>query len=120
MCNATHGIPTVRARPEGETPTGRAWNYIPQLEEHYPAGYVYDKMWDLTEVDYWDSPFGKGHPWHLDNLLPNVDSPVDKPHNVIAFPLYKVPGPSRILACVCVCGGACACAVVRVHVSYCG
>lgn len=84
-------MPTLRARPASVTsPTGHNWNYATQIEEYWPSGYILDDMWDFTHTDYWDSPFGKGYPWHYDNPLPGVDSDNGKPYNIIAFPIFKV------------------------------
>ncbi|KAH3766814.1 hypothetical protein Pelo_1308 [Pelomyxa schiedti] len=68
---------------------GQAWNSIPQVESHYPEGYIIPSMWDITQRDHEDTPFYKSHPWHMDNNLPGVDCGIDKPQNIIAFALYK-------------------------------
>eukprot|EP01107_Rhizomastix_libera_P001785 TRINITY_DN12_c0_g1_i3.p1 TRINITY_DN12_c0_g1~~TRINITY_DN12_c0_g1_i3.p1 ORF type:complete len:2440 (-),score=653.16 TRINITY_DN12_c0_g1_i3:246-7565(-) len=68
--------------------SGSQWQYIEQLKNHYPSGYITEPMWDMTERDYEDTMFNKGSPWHLDNNVPGLDG-LTRPHNIIAFPLYK-------------------------------
>lgn len=56
-------------------------------------------MWDLTHSGYDDNVYNKGHPYHMDNCLPAVElspsnTPTYKPHNLIAFPIYKGCGYS--------------------------
>ena len=91
-----HGLPVVQKRPadadekKDESPK-KTWNYSPLIENYLPEGYISSgKMWDLTlEDDYWDDAFYKGYPWHLDDCIPNFDNSIVKPHDIIAFPIYK-------------------------------
>ena len=52
-------------------------------------------MWDLTHYDYDDNAMDKAYRYHCDNNLPSLDvcppqnPAVYKPHNVVAFPLFK-------------------------------
>ena len=69
--------------------TGKQWNYSPSVESYYPQGYIEDNMWDLTHDDYDNNNIDKGYRYHRDNLLPNYDNTIIKPHNTIAIPLYK-------------------------------
>ena len=71
-----------------ETKDGK-WNYSPLVEKYYPVGYIEADMWQLTHVDYYDDPMDKAYKYHPDNLLPNYDNKILKPHNTIAIPLYK-------------------------------
>ena len=90
------GLPLLKKRPdditdeEDNTPE-KNWNYSPLIESYYPDGYIYsNKMWQLTmEEDYYDDSFYKGYPWHLDDCIPNLDNTILKPHDLIAFPIYK-------------------------------
>ena len=70
------------------------WNYSPRVESYYPKGYIEKDMWDLTHVDYDDSNMDKAYKYHVDNLLPNYDNEINKPHNVITVPIYKGLGYS--------------------------
>ena len=70
------------------------WNYSPDVDKYYPVNYIKPKMWDMTNVDYDDNPFVKSHPYHMDNTLPEADlmpgnPPREKPHNLIAQPIFK-------------------------------
>ena len=67
----------------------KTWNYSPQVESYYPKGYIEKDMWDLTHLDYDDSNMDKAYKYHVDNLLPNYDNMINKPHNVITVPIYK-------------------------------
>ena len=93
---STWGLPLVKKRPnditdEEDTSYKHNWNYSPLIESYLPEGYIHsNQMWQLTmESDYWDDSFYKGYPWHLDNCLPNLDNPITKPHDLIAFPIFK-------------------------------
>ena len=90
------GLPVVEKRPinakdEDDQSPKKSWNYSPLIENYLPEGYISSiKMWDLTqEEDYWDNEFYKGYPWHLDNCIPNFDNGILKPHDMIAFPIFK-------------------------------
>ena len=91
-----NNLPVVEKRPENadsskdESPD-KTWNYSPLIEDYLPQGYISSgKMWDLTlEDDYWDNEFFKGYPWHLDDCIPNFDNEIIKPHDIIAFPIFK-------------------------------
>ena len=89
-------IPIVKRRPdsvkdENDPTPNKNWNYSPLIEAYLPDGYIHsNKMWQLTlEEDYYDDSFYKGYPFHLDNCLPNLDNPITKPHDLIAFPIFK-------------------------------
>ena len=69
--------------------TGKKWNYSPTVEKYYPKGYIEDDMWDLTHTGYDNNNMNKAYNYHMDNLLPNYDNGIVKPHNVIAIPIYK-------------------------------
>ena len=93
---STWGLPLLKRRPdnvtdEQDTTYNHNWNYSPLIERYLPDGYIHsNQMWQLTmEEDYWDDSFYKGYPWHLDNCLPNLDNPITKPHDLIAFPIFK-------------------------------
>lgn len=82
-------FPYLRARPS-DVPAGTVWNRSPAVRRYYPEGYFNDeKMEALVVSGYADTAYDKGHPWHMDNLLPNVDNGILKPHNIIAAPLWK-------------------------------
>ena len=90
------GLPLVKKRPDDitdadDTTPGKKWNYSPLIESYLPDGYIHsNKMWQLTmEEDYSDDSFYKGYPFHLDDCIPNLDNPITKPHDLIAFPIYK-------------------------------
>ena len=92
----TWGLPLVKKRPDSVTDAqdntpGKRWNYSPLIESYYPEGYIHsNQMWQLTmEEDYSDDSFYKGYPFHLDDCIPNLDNPIQKPHDLIAFPIYK-------------------------------
>ena len=76
-----------------ETKSGK-WNYSPLVESYYPNGYISSDMWQLTHVDYYDNAMDKAYNYHVDNLLPNYDNKILKPHNTIAIPIYKGLGYS--------------------------
>ena len=90
------GLPLLKKRPDNindendETPN-KNWNYSPLIESYYPKGYIHsNQMWQLTmEEDYSDDSFYKGYPYHLDDCIPNLDNPITKPHDLIAFPIFK-------------------------------
>ena len=93
--------PIVKKRPdnakdEDDADPKKRWNYSPLIEKYLPDGYIHSKeMWQLTmEDDYWDDSFYKGYPWHLDDCIPNLDNPINKPHDLIAFPIFKGLGYS--------------------------
>ena len=65
------------------------WNFSPLVENYYPKGYIEPDMWQMTHVDYYDTPMDKAYKYHPDNLLPNYDNYIIKPHNTIAIPIYK-------------------------------
>ena len=84
------GLPVIRKRKETDSKI-EPWNYSPLIENYLPQGYISsNKMWDLTqEDDYWDNEFYKGYPFHLDDCIPNFDNEIVKPHDIIAFPIFK-------------------------------
>ena len=75
--------------------TGKNWIFSPSVNTFYPEGYIKDNMWDLTHYDYDDNAMDKAYRYHCDNNLPSLDpcppqNPAYyKPHNVVAFPLFK-------------------------------
>ena len=73
---------------------GKAWNYSPLVEKYYPKEYIKDDMWDLTHVDYDNNNMDKAYKYHMDNLIPNYDNNILKPHNIISVPIYKGLGYS--------------------------
>ena len=81
-------ITTLKAASSGWDQS-KIWNYSPLVESYYPNDYIEADMWQLTHIDYDDNVFSKAYPYHMDNLLPNYDNGLIKPHNVIAIPLYK-------------------------------
>ena len=92
------GLPIVKRRPDtiddeaDDTPNDN-WNYSPLIEKYLPDGYINsNQMWQLTIEDYSDDQFWKGYPWHLDDCIPNLDNSIIKPHDIIAFPIYKGNG----------------------------
>ena len=93
----TWGLPLVKKRPdnvsdEDDTTPNHNWNYSPLIESYYPQGYIYsNKMWqlDMGRPDYYDDSFWKGYPFHMDDCIPNFDNSITKPHDLIAFPIYK-------------------------------
>ena len=90
------GLPIVKRKPDNVEAQEKQWNYSPLIEAYLPDGYIHsDLMWQLTmESDYWDDSFYKGYPWHLDDCIPNLDNGNTKPHDLIAFPIYKGLGYS--------------------------
>ena len=84
-------LPKVVRKPDNVAVNEKQWNYSPLIEEYLPDGYIHsDMMWQLNmEPDYWDDSFYKGYPWHLDDCIPNLDNSITKPHDLIAFPIYK-------------------------------
>ena len=88
-------LPIVKRRPDTITdetdPTPNAnWNYSPLIEKYLPDGYIStNEMWQLNIDGYSDDEFWKGYPWHLDDCIPNLDNYIIKPHDIIAFPIYK-------------------------------
>ena len=87
-------LPIVKRRPDSINDTNDPtpddnWNYSPLIEQYYPDNYIYNKQWQLTEEDHYDDQFYKGYPWHLDDCIPNFDNSIIKPHDIIAFPIYK-------------------------------
>ena len=89
------GLPIIKRRPEAINDTmdntpKKNWNYSPLVEAYLPDGYINsNKLWQLTEDDHYDDPFYKGYPFHLDDCIPNFDNSIIKPHDIIAFPIYK-------------------------------
>ena len=88
------GLPIIKRRPQEidddkDTTPGDKWNYSPLIEQYLPDDYINNKMWQLDVEDYFDDQFYKGYPWHLDDCIPNLDNSIIKPHDIIAFPLYK-------------------------------
>ena len=89
------GYPIVKKRPdeitdENDKTPNKNWNYSPLIESYLPEGYINtNQMWQLTISDYSDDSFYKGYPFHLDDCIPNLDNPINKPHDLIAFPIYK-------------------------------
>ena len=92
------GLPIVKRRPkeiddELDTSKDDNWNYSPLIEDYLPEEYINsNQMWQLTIEDYSDDQFWKGYPWHLDDCIPNLDNSIIKPHDIIAFPIYKGVG----------------------------
>ena len=85
-------LPKLVRKPDNINVEEKKWNYSPLIEEYLPKGYIHsDLMWQLTmETDYWDDDsFYKGYPFHLDDNIPNLDNSNTKPHDLIAFPIYK-------------------------------
>lgn len=78
-----------RYEPNSTNKGGKDWNYAPLVEKYYPKDYIEDDMWDLTHVDYDDNNMDKAYKYHMDNLVPNYDNGIVKPHNIIAVPIYK-------------------------------
>ena len=68
---------------------GKNWNYSPLVEKYYPKGYITDDMWDMTHVDYDNNNMDKAYKYHMDNLIPNLDNRIYKPHNILAVPIFK-------------------------------
>ena len=60
-----------------------------EIDKYYPNGDIEPDMWQMTHVDYYDTPMDKAYKYHPDNLLPNYDNAIFKPHNTIAIPIYK-------------------------------
>ena len=89
------GKPIIKKRPENikdedDITPDKKWNYSPLIEEYLPDGYINTKeMWQLSIFGYSDDSFYKGYPFHLDNCIPNVDNPIQKPQDLIAFPIFK-------------------------------
>ena len=89
------GYPVMNRRTEEGANVNNKWNYSPDVEAFYPQGYIKDNMWDLTHYDYDDNAMDKGYKYHMDNNLPSLDvgppqNPAFyKPHNLVAFPIYK-------------------------------
>ena len=89
------GLPVVERKPssakdEDDESPNKTWNYSPLIEDYLPEGYIYDKgMWQLNMAEYSDSAFYKGYPFHLDDCIPNFDNDIEKPHDIIAFPIFK-------------------------------
>ena len=90
------GLPLLKKRPdnikdENDSTPNKNWNYSPLIESYFPNGYIHsNQMWQLTmEEDYDDDSFYKGYPYHLDDCIPNFDNPITKPHDLIAFPIFK-------------------------------
>ena len=87
-------VKTLTKRKDDKT-TGKDWIYSPSVDTFYPKGYIKDNMWDLTHYDYDDNAMDKAYRYHCDNNLPSLDvcppqnPAVYKPHNVVAFPLFK-------------------------------
>ena len=89
-------LPLLKKRPdsitdENDNTPNKNWNYSPLIESYLPNGYIHsNQMWQLTmEEDYNDDSFYKGYPYHLDDCIPNLDNPIIKPHDLIAFPIFK-------------------------------
>ena len=88
-------LPLLKRRPddiddEKDTTPNDNWNYSPLIEAYLPDGYINsNQMWQLTIEDYSDDQFWKGYPWHLDDCIPNLDNTINKPHDIIAFPIFK-------------------------------
>ena len=89
-------LPLLKKRPdnikdENDNTPNKNWNYSPLIKSYYPNGYIHsNQMWQLTmEEDYSDDSFYKGYPYHLDDCIPNLDNPINKPHDLIAFPIFK-------------------------------
>ena len=87
-------ITTLHKVDAGSSVTGKKWNYSPTVEKYYPSGYIADDMWDLTHIDYDSNNMDKAYKYHMDNLIPNYDNTIAKPHNTIAIPIYKGLGYS--------------------------
>ena len=82
-------ITTLHRVDSSSSVKGKDWNYSPTVERYYPTGYIEDDMWDLTHIDYDNNNMDKAYKYHMDNLLPNYDNTIIKPHNTIAIPIYK-------------------------------
>jgi len=54
-------------------------------------------MWDLTHIDYDNNNMDKAYKYHMDNLVPNYDNTIIKPHNTIAIPIYKGLGYKKYI-----------------------
>ena len=65
------------------------WNYSPLVENYYPKGYIEKEMWQMSIIDYDDTAMDKAYRYHFDNLVPNYDNTIQKPHNAISIPIYK-------------------------------
>ena len=96
-----NNYPIIKKRPDNATDEDdqdpkKRWNYSPLIEDYLPKDYIHSKeMWQLTmEDDYWDDSFYKGYPFHLDDCIPNLDNSINKPHDLIAFPIFKGLGYS--------------------------
>ena len=88
------GLPIIKKRPDSINDTtdptpDDTWNFSPLIRDYYPDGYISSGMWQLTLDDYYDDQFYKGYPWHLDDCIPNLDNSIIKPHDIIAFPIFK-------------------------------
>ena len=88
------GLPQIKRKPEGSDAEEKKWNYSPLIEDYYPKYYITNQMWDLTGDGYYDDPLYKGFPFHLDDCIPNLDNHILKPHDMIAFPIFKGLGYS--------------------------
>ena len=78
-----------RAPKDWEEEKNGTWNYSPLVENYYPKGYINSDMWEFDLIDYDDTAMDKAYRYHFDNLLPNYDNTIDKPHNSISIPIYK-------------------------------
>eukprot|EP00033_Pygsuia_biforma_P000430 GCRY01000512.1.p1 GENE.GCRY01000512.1~~GCRY01000512.1.p1 ORF type:complete len:2633 (-),score=648.95 GCRY01000512.1:503-8401(-) len=104
-CTGAEDLPTISRRTAIDSAKGvfeeglmynnvDYWNYANRVEEHYPENYIKENMWDMTHYDYDDNDFDKAYKYHMDDRLPNIDNGIIKPHNIIAYPIYKGLGYS--------------------------
>ena len=73
----------------------KTYNYSPDIDKYFPTGFIETSMWDLNKRDYVDDNMDKGYNYYLDDCLPSLDPgppqfpAYKKPHNFVAFPIYK-------------------------------
>ena len=92
------GLPLLKRRnnkdDEDNSPS-KTYNYGPDIDKYFPKDFIETSMWDLTKRDYVDNNMDKGYNYYLDDGLPSLDPgppqfpAYKKPHNFVAFPIYK-------------------------------
>ncbi|KAG9397478.1 protein of unknown function UPF0086 [Carpediemonas membranifera] len=85
-------LPTKTLSRADSTHSGKDWQYSPRVADWYPDNYSKANMWDMTHYDYSSTPYAQGYPYTIDNLLPNANNGIYKPHNIVSWPIWKGVG----------------------------
>ena len=82
-------LPSVQPASASVAPPYRWWNFASAVDAYWPSGYISEPMWGLSVPSYDDNVFDYGYNYQFDNRLPNVDTGLLKPQNIVSYPVFN-------------------------------